>query len=159
MKPSEMLNMRAEDFSLADGKGKLHKPSDYKGKWIVLYFYPRDDTPGCTKEACSFRDNLSELKKQGIVVLGVSADSIASHEKFAGKYKLNFPLLSDENKAAVNSYHVWQKKQFMGKEYYGIVRTTFLISPEGRIKRVYEHVKAEGHVLEILKDLDELKNL
>ncbi|HKZ34904.1 MAG TPA: peroxiredoxin, partial [Patescibacteria group bacterium] len=106
--------MKAKDFNLPDENGKYHSLSDYLGKWVVLYFYPKDDTPGCTKEACSFRDHFAELKKYGVVILGISKDSIASHKKFSEKYHLPFPLLSDETKETLKAYGVWGVKKFMG---------------------------------------------
>lgn len=119
----------------------------------MLYFYPKDDTPGCTTEACNFRDGYKEFKKLGLVILGVSADSVKSHKKFAEKFKLQFPLLSDEDKKVCNAYGVWQKKKFMGREYMGIVRSSFLIDEEGKIAKIYEEVKAPTHAGEVKKDL------
>jgi peroxiredoxin Q/BCP len=146
--------MKAFDFSLTDQDNKIHKLSDYKGKWVVLYFYPRDDTPGCTKEACNFRDSLHELEKKGAVVLGVSKDSVASHKKFAEKYNLNFPLLSDESHEVIEKYEAWGKKKFLGKEFEGTIRTTYLIDPEGETKKVYKNVNPVIHAKEIIKDLE-----
>jgi len=122
----------------------------------VLYFYPKDDTPGCTKEACNFRDNLSRLTDMGVVVLGVSKDSVVSHKKFHNKYHLTFPLLSDEKREVITAYHAWGKKSFLEKEYEGILRTTYLIDPQGEIKKVYEKVNPSEHVEEILLDLSSL---
>jgi len=146
------LNTKAPDFNLPDQDGKLHKLSDYKGKWVLLYFYPKDDTPGCTKEACGIRDEFKNFKNLNIVVLGVSADSSESHKKFAQKYKLPFTLLSDESKKVLKKYGVWGKKKFMGKEYEGILRTSFLINPDGKIVKIYEQVKPDIHAKEVLKD-------
>jgi len=146
------LNTKAPDFNLPDQEGKLHKLSDYKGKWVLLYFYPKDDTPGCTKEACGIRDEFKNFKNLNIVVLGVSADSSESHKKFAQKYKLPFTLLSDESKKVLKKYGVWGKKKFMGKEYEGILRTSFLINPDGKIVKIYEQVKPDIHAKEVLKD-------
>jgi peroxiredoxin Q/BCP len=146
------LNTKAPDFNLPDQDGKLHKLSDYKGKWILLYFYPKDNTPGCTKEACGIRDEFKNFKNLNIVVLGVSADSSESHKKFAQKYKLPFTLLSDESKKVLKKYGVWGKKKFMGKEYEGILRTSFLINPDGKIVKIYEQVKPDIHAKEVLKD-------
>ena len=129
---------KAPEFSLPDQDGKEHKLGDYQGQFVVLYFYPKDDTPGCTKEACSFRDDYATLMRAKVAVLGVSADSIKSHKKFAEKYALPFTLLADEEKKVVELYGVWRKKKFMGREYLGIVRTTFLIDPDGEIARIYE---------------------
>ena len=146
------LNTKALDFSLPDQDGKLHKLSDYKGKWVLLYFYPKDDTPGCTKEACGIRDEFKNFKSLNIVVLGVSADSQESHKKFSEKYKLPFILLSDESKEVLKKYGVWGKKKFMGKEYEGILRTSFLINPDGKIVKIYEQVNPDTHAKEVLKD-------
>src|SRR3989338_560828 len=143
----------APDFELLDQNGKLHKLSDYRGKTVLLYFYPKDDTPGCTKEACSIRDSQANFKNLTTVVLGVSVDSIKSHKKFAKKYKLPFTLLSDEKKAVVNLYGVWGKKKFMGREYMGTLRSSFLISPDGKIAKIYEKVKPEIHAEEVLEDI------
>ncbi len=150
------LNQKAPDFKLPDQNGKEHKLSDCAGKWVLLYFYPKDDTPGCTKEACGIRDNFPAFKKMKAVVLGVSADSSASHVKFADKYKLPFTLLSDEKKEVLEKYGVWGKKKFMGREYMGISRTSFLINPLGKIAKIYENVKPEIHAEEVLKDLEEI---
>jgi peroxiredoxin Q/BCP len=146
------LNTKAPDFNLPDQDGKLHKLSDYKGKWVLLYFYPKDNTPGCTKEACGIRDEFKNFKNLNIVVLGISADSSESHKKFAQKYKLPFTLLSDESKKVLKKYGVWGKKKFMGKEYEGILRTSFLINPDGKIVKIYEQVKPDIHAKEVLKD-------
>lgn len=148
--------MKATDFTLPDQNGKQHSLSDYRGKWVVLYFYPKDDTPGCTTEACNFRDNLAELKKLGVVILGVSKDSVVSHKKFEEKYDLPFTLLSDEGKEVITTYHAWGKKKFMGKEFEGILRTTYLINPKGEIQKVYEQVNSKEHAKEILQDLQAL---
>ena len=146
------LDTKAPDFNLPDKDGKLHKLSDYKGKWVLLYFYPKDDTPGCTKEACGIRDEFKNFKNLNIVVLGVSADSSESHKKFSQKYKLPFTLLSDESKKVLKKYGVWGKKKFMGKEYEGILRTSFLINPDSKIVKIYEQVKSDTHAKEVLKD-------
>jgi len=144
---------KAPQFSLPDQYGAIHSLSQYLGKWVLLYFYPKDDTPGCTKEACAIRDADPDLSSLGAIVLGVSADSIGSHKKFADKYGLAFPLLADEGKEVVNAYGVWGDKKFMGKEYEGILRTSFLIGPDGVIEKVYENVKPEMHAAEVLEDL------
>ena len=143
----------APDFSLSDQNEVLHSLTQYKGKWTLLYFYPKDDTPGCTKEACAIRDADPDLSSLGAVVLGVSADSVKSHKKFAEKYGLMFPLLSDEGHVVADLYGVWARKKFMGREYDGILRTSFLINPEGVIDTVYENVKPEVHATEVLNDL------
>lgn len=144
----------APEFSLPDQDGKLHTLADYGGKHLLIYFYPKDDTPGCTKEACSLGEAFPNFSKLNATVLGISADSVASHKKFADKYGLPFTLLADEGKEAVNAYGVWGKKKFMGKEYEGILRTSFLIDPAGKIAKVYENVKPEKHAQEVLADLE-----
>ncbi len=146
----------APDFSLPDSEGVMHALKDYHGKYVLIYFYPKDDTPGCTTEACSFRDNVSRFKERGITVLGVSADSAQKHQKFAAKYKLPFTLLSDESKDMLLAYGVWGKKKFIGREYDGIFRNSFLIDPEGKILKIYENVKPAKHIEEILQDFAEL---
>jgi peroxiredoxin Q/BCP len=147
---------QAPDFLLPDQVGKLHSLKDEKGKWVLLYFYPKDNTPGCTKEACSIRDNFPAFKKLGLVVFGASVDSSKSHAKFADKHELPFTLLADENKTLVEDYGVWGKKKFMGREYMGIKRWSFLIDPKGKIVKIYEDVKPEKHVDEVLADLKTL---
>ncbi|HEX8932352.1 MAG TPA: thioredoxin-dependent thiol peroxidase [Patescibacteria group bacterium] len=151
--------MLAQDFILPDQSDKLHKLSDYRGKWVILYFYPKDDTPGCTKEACSFRDNLSNLASKNVVVLGVSADSPESHQKFVDKFKLNFTLLCDESAEVIRKYNAWGKKIAYGKEVVGIQRKTYLIDPEGKIAKFYEKVDPgdNKHTNEILADLQLLQ--
>ncbi len=144
---------RAPEFKLLSTDGTLVRLSDNKGKKVVLYFYPKDDTPGCTKEACSFQDNLTRLKKKGAVVLGVSADSVESHSKFAGKYELKFPLLSDETREICKAYGIWQQKSLYGRKFMGIVRTTFVIDEKGIIQYIFPKVKVEGHTQEILNVL------
>ena len=146
----------APDFALPDQAGKGHRLSDYRGRWVLLYFYPKDDTPGCTTEACGLRDHFAKFGKRKVQIFGISADSVASHAKFAGKFKLPFPLLADEQKSVVRGYGVWGKKRFMGREYEGIHRLSFLIDPKGKIARVYPKVKPEGHAEEVLRDLEAL---
>lgn len=148
---------KAPDFTLPDQNGDERSLSDYAGHWVLLYFYPKDDTPGCTKEACTINDNLSSFDNIGAEVLGVSVDSEKSHKKFADKYGLNFTLLSDENMKVVKKYGVWGNKKMMGKEYEGTVRMSFLIDPDGKIAKVYEKVKPETHAGEVLKDLKALR--
>ena len=143
----------APDFALPSDDGRTITLKDLRGKKVVLYFYPKDDTSGCTKEACAFRDNLVRVTSKGAVVLGVSRDDLRSHGKFRAKYHLNFPLLSDENGGVTQAYGVWQKKTNYGREYWGIVRTTFLIDEAGRIARVWPKVKVEGHADEVLAAL------
>ncbi|UPA22015.1 thioredoxin-dependent thiol peroxidase [Candidatus Peribacteria bacterium] len=145
---------KAPDFSLPDQNGEMHRLSDFHGQWIVLYFYPKDDTPGCTTEACAFRDSVHELTKRKVSVIGVSTDSVASHKKFADKYELPFLLLADTEKTVVEAYGVWGPKKMYGKEYMGILRTTFLIDPTGTIINVYENVQPDGHASQILADRD-----
>jgi thioredoxin-dependent peroxiredoxin len=152
-----LLNTVAANFSLSDQAGQIHHLTDYRGKWVVLYFYPKDMTPGCTVEACSFRDNLGRLKAAGAVVLGVSADSVKRHAKFADNEGLNFPLLSDEDKHMIKAYSAWGKKKFMGREFEGVLRNTVLIDPQGQIVKVYESVKPAGHVDQIMADLNDLQ--
>ena len=143
----------APSFSAQTSGGKSISLADFKGKKVILYFYPRDDTPGCTKEACAFRDHFAEFQKRGAVVLGVSTDSVKSHDKFAGKFKLPFPLLADEEKKIVEAYGVWGEKSFMGRKYLGTNRVTFLIGEDGKIQRIWPKVKPEEHPAEILADL------
>lgn len=143
----------APAFSAATNGGGKASLADFKGTNVVLYFYPKDDTPGCTKEACAFRDNFSELKERGVVVLGVSTDPVKSHDKFVDKFKLPFPLLADEDRKIVLAYGVWGEKSFMGRKYIGTHRVTFLIGPDGRIKKIWPQVKPDEHVQEILEAL------
>ncbi len=143
----------APDFTLPDQKGKMHTLSDKRGKWILLYFYPKDDTPGCTVEACSIRDQFSKFKKLKIQVVGISVDSVKSHQKFVTKFELPFTLLADEEKTVVKMFGVWGKKKFMGREYLGTSRTSFLIDPYGNIAKIYENVKPNVHVEEVLEDV------
>jgi peroxiredoxin Q/BCP len=141
---------QAPQFELLDETGTVRKLSDYLGKEVVLYFYPKDDTPGCTAEACAFRDDYSAYEKAGVVILGVSADTPKSHAKFKEKYHLPFTLLSDEKHEVCEKYGVWALKKMMGREYMGILRTTYLISKEGLVKKVFEDVKPAGHSQKIL---------
>ena len=143
----------APDFSLADETGKIHHLSEYKGKNVLLYFYPKDDTPGCTTEACNFRDDYGVYEKAGVVILGVSADSVVSHAKFKTKYHLPFNLLADVDHATCEKYGVWAHKKMMGKEYDGILRTSYLVGPDGKIKKVFADVKPAGHSQEVLAEL------
>jgi len=142
---------KAPSFALPDSSGAIVSLKDFKGKKLVLYFYPKDDTPGCTKEACSFRDNLARVRGKGAAVIGVSADSVKSHAKFSEKFDLPFPLLSDETKEMIKTYGVWQEKSFMGKKFMGIVRTTFIIDEKGTISHIFEKVKVNGHTDEVLE--------
>ena len=144
---------KAPDFTAATNDGGKVTLSDLKGKPVILYFYPRDDTPGCTKEACAFRDEFAAFKKKGAVVLGVSTDSGKSHDKFAAKYKLPFTLVADEDKQIVQAYGVWGEKSFIGRKYMGTYRVTFLIGPDGRIKKIWPEVKPVEHAREVLAAL------
>lgn len=144
----------APDFKLPATPGKTVSLSDFKGKKrVVLYFYPKDDTPGCTVEACGFRDKIRSIEDRGAVVLGVSPDAVDSHNKFIEKFKLPFILLSDAEKKVCNGYGVWVKKSMYGREYMGVARTTFIIGKDGRVEKVYEKVKPESHTEEVLSHL------
>jgi peroxiredoxin Q/BCP len=145
----------APDFTLPDETGTERTLSGYRGKPVVLYFYPKDDTPGCTKEACNFRDDYSIYREAGIVILGVSPDPPKKHTKFKEKYSLPFTLLSDEAHEVCELYGVWGRKKFMGREYDGVFRTTFLIDPQGEIIKVFENVKPDGHSSEVIAALKE----
>lgn len=147
------LNSKAPDFMLQDQFGTVHSLAEYAGMYILLYFYPKDDTEGCTVEACGFRDRLNELKEKNVQVLGVSADDVPSHKKFAEKYNLNFPLLSDPQKKVIEAYGVWREKEMFGKKNMGIVRESFLIGPEGTILKHYENVKPANHPEQVLEDI------
>lgn len=149
--------MKAPDFSLLDQDNKTRKLSDWTGKWLVLYFYPKDDTPGCTIEACSFRDEYEVIKEAGAEVVGVSKDSPKSHKKFADKYKLNFTLLSDESGEMIKAYGAWNEKSMFGKSYMGISRKTVVIDPSGNLVKEYPKVTPKDHAVEILQDLATLK--
>lgn len=149
-------NDKAPDFELKDQFGKICKLKDYLGKWVLIYFYPKDDTPGCTKQACAIRDSWQDFKNAGIVALGISKDSVTSHKKFADKHSLPFIILSDEDKKIVEKYGVWQKKKFMGREFMGIARTSFLINTGGKIIKIYEKVNPNIHAKMILNDFREL---
>ncbi len=140
----------APNFELKDQDGSFVKLSDYAGKNVVLYFYPKDDTPGCTVEACGFRDNYAAFEENGIVVLGVSPDDPRSHAKFIQKFDLPFTLLADTDHAVAESYGVWGLKKFMGKEYMGVLRTTFVIGPDQNLIKIFSNVKPENHYQEIL---------
>ena len=138
---------------MQDQDGVTRTLEDYRGKWVILYFYPKDDTPGCTTEACSFRDAFAEYAEKGITVLGVSADTPKSHKKFAAKYHLNFTLLSDPTRETVEAYDAWGPKKLFGREYDGIIRMTYVINPEGEIAKEYPKVTPEGHAGQILEDV------
>jgi len=143
----------APEFSAATNGGGKISLAGLNGKNVILYFYPKDDTPGCTKEACAFRDEFAEFKKRGAVVLGVSPDSVKSHDRFVEKFKLPFALLADEDKKIVEAYGVWGEKSFMGRKYFGTHRVTFLIGPDGRIKKIWPRVKPDEHAKAILAEL------
>lgn len=146
---------QAPDFKLPDQNGVEHSLSEFlqPGKKLLLYFYPKDNTPGCTIEANNFKDDLAELKKLNLNVVGISKDSVKSHTNFADKYQLNFPILSDEDLSTIKAYGVYGKKKFMGKEYDGVLRTSFLIGEDGKIEKVYEGVNPKTHVEEIKADI------
>lgn len=144
---------KAPEFSLvADSGGKISL-KDFRGKKVVLYFYPKDMTSGCTQQACDFRDNIKKIEKKNAVVIGVSPDDTKSHNKFKDNYELPFTLLSDETKEMLNDYGVWKEKSMYGRKYMGVVRTTFIIDEKGKIEKIYEKVKVPGHIEEILKEL------
>ncbi len=143
----------APDFELPDEAGRVRRLSDFRGGPVILYFYPADDTPGCTKEACNFRDDYSAYKKAHVTILGVSPDSVQSHGKFKTKYALPFTLLADVGHAICSKYGVWGPKKFMGREFEGVLRTTFLIDRDGRISKVFEGVRPAEHSAEVLQAL------
>jgi peroxiredoxin Q/BCP len=150
------IGEQAPDFTLPDQNGEKHSLSDYLGKWVVIFFYPKDDTPGCTKEACNFRDNYAELQAINAEILGISTDPVESHKLFEEKYELPFTLLADANHDVVNSYGVWRKTEYKGREYEGTFRISYLIDPEGNFAKIYEEVKAAQHGEDVLADLKEL---
>jgi len=143
----------APDFTAATNNGATVSLADFRGKHVILFFYPKDDTPGCTMEACAFRDHFAQFKEKGAIVLGVSVDSVKSHEKFIKKYALPFTLLADEDQRIVQAYGVWGEKSFMGRQYLGTHRVTFHIGPDGRIKNIWPKVKPEEHAAEVLAAL------
>ncbi len=149
----------APNFTLPDQDGNQHTLSDYRGQWVVLYFYPKDDTPGCTTEACSIRDNLPRFDNTQAKLFGISADSIQSHRKFTDKFTLNFPLLADIDHAVCEQYEVWSPKKLFGKEFLGVVRSSYIINPEGKVAKVYEKVNPDVHAQELLTDLAELQKV
>ena len=151
---SPFLGKPSPDFSLADQNGKVHSLKDFKGKFIVLYFYPKDDTSGCTAEACQFRDQFGAFTKKNVAVLGVSPDDEKSHAKFAKKYELPFTLLADVDKKVVEAFGVWKEKSMYGRKYMGVERTTFLIDPKGPVIHVWEKVKVPGHDADVLAAID-----
>jgi len=147
---------KAPAFSLPDQDGQRHSLADYAGRPVVIYFYPKDDTPGCTKESCAFQDNLPTFKKSKAAVLGVSVLGTASKAKFAAKYGLTFPLLADEDHAVMEKYGVWQEKSMYGKKYMGVARTTYLIGADGKVARRWDAVKVDGHAEEVLAAVQQL---
>lgn len=150
-----MVSMKAPDFNLQDQHGNMHTLKDYAGRWLVVYFYPKDDTPGCTKQACNFRDGRELLQEMDVAVVGISKDSVASHKKFADKYNLDFTLLSDESTETVKAYGAWVEKSMFGKKYMGIQRNSYLIDPGGNLIKTYEKVNPKDNLGEILEDLKE----
>ena len=149
---------KAPDFSLSDNNGVVHTLKEYSGKWVILYFYPKDDTPGCTTEACSFRDAESAIAEYGnAVVIGISKDTSRSHKKFAEKHNLSYTLLSDTDHSTIEAFGAWAPKKFMGREFLGIHRNTYIINPDGKIAKEYLGISPKDHVGEILKDLKELQ--
>ena len=149
------IGVAAPDFTLTDQNGNTHTLSAHRGSWVLIYFYPKDNTPGCTKQACVIRDSWSEFKKFNCTVFGISTDSEKSHKKFEEKFELPFTLLADTEKEVVRAYDVWAPKKFMGREFLGTLRTSFLIDPEGNIAKIYEKVKPEIHAEEVLADLEQ----
>lgn len=143
----------APAFTLPDHTGQLHNLADYAGQWVLIYFYPKDDTPGCTTEACSLRDNLPKFAGLNAQVIGISADSVKSHAKFVKKYGLPFTLLADEDKKVCMAYDVWGEKKFMGRTFMGIKRNSFLIDPSGKVAKIYENVKPAEHAAQVLADI------
>jgi peroxiredoxin Q/BCP len=144
---------KAPNFTLKDQNGTVVRLNDFLGKKVILYFYVRDDTPGCTRQACEFRDDIDSLRKRNIIVLGVSPNSVDSHKRFVEKYNLTFSLLADEDAKLAKKYGVWAKKNMYGRTFYGIIRSTFVIDEEGRIMKEYRRVKVDGHLGRVLKEL------
>lgn len=147
----------APNFTLLDQDGVARSLADYRGRWLVLYFYPKDDTPGCTSQACSFRDEREVISEHGAEVVGISKDSVRSHKKFAEKHGLNFTILSDPEHTTIEAYGAWAPKKMMGREFLGTHRNTVIVSPEGNIVREFPNVTPKDHALEIIRALDELK--
>lgn len=145
---------KAPNFKLRNQNGELIALESFKGQEVILYFYPKDDTSGCTKEACNFRDEFPKFKNNKAIILGISPDSVESHKKFSKKYNLPFNLLNDETKSVLEKYGVWQEKNMYGKKYFGVVRTTFIIDKHGIIKKIFSKVKVEGHAEEVLQALE-----
>ena len=150
--------MKAPDFSLIDQNGIVQSLKDYAGRWVVLYFYPKDNTSGCTAEACNFRDEREAIRALGNAeIIGISKDSVASHKRFADKHGLTFPILSDPDHAVIEAYGAWGKRKFMGREYVGTFRNTYIINPDGEIVKTYEGVDPKKHAIEIIQDLKTLQ--
>ncbi len=147
---------KAPSFSLEDQAGKKHSLADFAGQPVVIYFYPKDDTPGCTKESCAFQDNLPKFKKSKAAVVGISVLDTASKARFASKYNLTFPLLADEDHDVIDRYGAWQEKSMYGKKYMGVARTTYLIGPDGKVARRWDGVKVDGHAEEVLEAVNSL---
>lgn len=152
------VGMDAPDFELKDHTGETHRLKDQRGSWVALYFYPKDDTPGCTTQACDFRDNMAQIAATGGKVFGLSADDEDSHRKFSDKHDLNFPLLVDPDKRVLEAYGAWGEKKNFGKTYMGVKRITYLIDPEGKIAKVWPNVKPEGHASDVRASIEELKS-
>ena len=154
MKTSSLVGTKAPSFSLRDQNGRVVRLRDFRGRKIILYFYVRDDTPGCTKEACGFRDNLPKMKAKNTIVLGISPDTEESHKRFAEKFNLTFPLLVDEKARIAKKFGVWGKKNMYGKTFLGIIRSTFIIDKVGKVRKQYTRVRVPGHVEQLTKDID-----
>lgn len=152
-----VVGKAAPAFQAVDQNGKKHSLKEFKGSWLLLYFYPKDDTPGCTEEACVLRDEFAQYRKRGVAVVGVSTDDVKSHAAFASTYALPFPLLADTDRTIVNAYGVWREKSMYGRTYMGIARTSFLIDQKGMIVKIYESVKPEDHAQEVLADFDTMQ--
>lgn len=151
------INSPAPNFSLPDQNGKIHRLSDYKKQYVLIYFYPKDDTPGCTKEACNFRDATKDFKQLGVRILGISKDGVNSHKKFSEKYRLNFPLLADPETAVIKKYHAWGEKKFMGKTFSGTLRISYLIGKNGKILKIYPKVNPLTHAHQVKQDVMDLQ--
>lgn len=147
------VGQKAPDFTLQDDRGQLVRLSNFRGRKVVLYFYPEDDTPACTREACAFRDHFGDIQLHGAVILGVSPDSVESHRRFKARYHLNFPLLSDPERKVLKAYDVWQEKTMFGRTYMGVVRSTFIIDENGRIAKIFPKVKVDGHAEQVVAAL------
>lgn len=150
------IDSKAPNFTLPNQLDKPISLSDFLGKWVIVYFYPKDDTPGCTTEACNFRDDMDQLIEANVEILGISKDNVTSHKKFADKYNLNFNILADPERTVIESYGAWQEKSMYGKKYMGIQRMTYIIDPTGTVRHLYPKVTPNGHAKEILKQIKEL---